>query len=588
MTDSKFRILSLDGGGVRGSYQANFIKFLEEKLPGKGRTHNEFDLICGTSTGAIIAAGLACNVSALKLSEFYKDHSSSIFNSGTLGYITPGPRYKVTPLEQQLRSVLGERTFEETKTGLYITASHLDRYGHKVFTNCGSETPDNLQTPLYEIVLASTAAPSYFPSKHIESDDISYVDGGLWANSPAFSAISWVNQELGVKHEDIILVSLGTGYVVKGLEKHQYDKLRSWSPDLIKNIFEMMFSAQTSFYEEQITKLIPAGQYLRIDHTLDSPIDLDDHHATISKLPTAASLSFQDNFSKLKPLLPSFNAFLQSNAQPAGKSSLIDDFHNASHNLRNHCCELYSAMEESNQEQLELFDSFNKEGVDFGTNQKLNESQKEKISKHLEDHQDNILKITTKFLSAIFSDLHNCLTLHMANKGITEQVHCCLKLIPEKSYRSIDISEPETYESLSVITAYRDYRTHMSQSRGSNGQRSWSIKKNSAFSECYNGKDRTEWSFIQNDLKALHNKGDYNNERKKFWEHYNATIVVPVQDNDKCLNTNIYGFLAADCLNEESKEIFTEGQEFPIMAFFADTIATFFRLIDQIEPDLYI
>src|SRR5256885_15481560 len=121
-TDNKpFRILSLDGGGVRGVFQAAFLVRLAERLAEKelGIIREHFNLIAGTSTGAIIAMGLALDIDPNRILDSYKSLSEKIFNKGWVGkafsYISSGPRYDQTKLEKPLKELFDNRQLGQAK-----------------------------------------------------------------------------------------------------------------------------------------------------------------------------------------------------------------------------------------------------------------------------------------------------------------------------------------------------------------------------------------------------------------------------------------------------------------------------------------
>ena len=232
------KLLALDGGGIRGLITLGILREMEKKLAersGQGsafRLGNWFDYIGGTSTGAIIAAGLARGMAIQELIQFYRDSGKAMFeNAALLKRLVSF--YEADPLRDKLREVFGA---ESTLEPQYLE-SLLLVVTHNVTTDSPwpiSSNPDaryndparmdcNLRIPLWQLVRASTAAPVYFPPEvlHWDKTDPSkafvFVDGGVTPyNNPAFliyrmaTAVPYrLNWKTGEKN--LLVVSVGTG-----------------------------------------------------------------------------------------------------------------------------------------------------------------------------------------------------------------------------------------------------------------------------------------------------------------------------------------------------------------------------------------
>ena len=223
-------MLALDGGGIRGVLTLSILKAIESKV---GMPLCEyFDYIAGTSTGAIIAAGLARGMSVDELIGFYRQTGTEMFQR-TRFLDRLNSLYRNGPLEQQLKQVFGEKTDlkpEHLKTLLLVVTRNVTtdspwplssnpeaRYNALARKDC------NLCIPLWKLVRASTAAPIYFPPEVIQVDPnddsktFVFVDGGItpynnpsfllyrFATDPAYR-LNWPKGE-----RDLLLVSVGTG-----------------------------------------------------------------------------------------------------------------------------------------------------------------------------------------------------------------------------------------------------------------------------------------------------------------------------------------------------------------------------------------
>ncbi len=241
---ARFQILSLIGGGIRGAFVTSYLKELEQKLGHPLADH--FDLIAGTSTGGIIAAGLAFGLSAADMHQFYVDYGATIFTErepykakGIYRYLFPTinwilkkrtggrldtafrARYCPDALEYAFAKGFGEHTLGDIEcTRLIMPAVNLTKGEPHVFrsTHLPKAIHDR-DIKIAEAVIATTAAPTYFPHRQI--GDNAFVDGGVWAADPSMLAVAEairiqqfekeLNAEAAIVTNDIHLLSVGTG-----------------------------------------------------------------------------------------------------------------------------------------------------------------------------------------------------------------------------------------------------------------------------------------------------------------------------------------------------------------------------------------
>ncbi|MCK4887752.1 MAG: patatin-like phospholipase family protein [Planctomycetes bacterium] len=232
-----FRVLTLDGGGMRGLYTAQLLLTLsqsfnpdfksEDKNPDIGKS---FDLICGTSTGAILACGLAAGIPIKKICQMYINKGQAIFPDPIPSKISVAwlAEYanKTTAnsvmLEKALTECLGNMTlgtlYKNRDIKLCIPSVNASTYrawvfktGHNEFKN----RADNYR--LVDICLASAAAPIFFPILEQENPDkpeqiIKFVDGGLWANNPILVGLieALTITDNDIPRQPIQLISVGT------------------------------------------------------------------------------------------------------------------------------------------------------------------------------------------------------------------------------------------------------------------------------------------------------------------------------------------------------------------------------------------
>jgi len=206
-----YRVLTLDGGGAKGFYTLGVLREMEG-LVGT-RLHEKFDLIFGTSTGAIIAAMLALGHSVDEIHELYKKHVISVM-------ALKAPAEKSTRLKALADEVFGEKKFEEVKTGIGIVATKWHNDRPMVFKASKEQAHGQLGTfkpgfgcTIADAVQASCSAYPFFAKKMVSTHlgDFELVDGGYCANNPTLYALADVIGPLGQERANIRVVSVGVG-----------------------------------------------------------------------------------------------------------------------------------------------------------------------------------------------------------------------------------------------------------------------------------------------------------------------------------------------------------------------------------------
>ncbi len=227
------RLLSIDGGGLKGLIPAEALIAMESQLDAlTGQSlplSDRFDLIGGTSTGAILAVGLALGLKAADLRDFYLKFGNEIF---TKVFLTERfwHSYPNGPLEQHLKDVFGKDTTlgsAKLRTNILIVSKNVTLGTTWFFTNnpTGKYFANNQGLPLWQIVRASSAAPTYFPPQTIYVPDdggqpqqYEFIDGGVSSyNNPSmqvFLEATDPNYRLGwpTGSDRLLLLSLGTGF----------------------------------------------------------------------------------------------------------------------------------------------------------------------------------------------------------------------------------------------------------------------------------------------------------------------------------------------------------------------------------------
>ena len=229
-----FYILSIDGGGFRGIFAAHILKRMEEEW--QIDWQNQFGMLAGTSTGAILAAGLACKMTATRLTEFYETHGRAIFTPRLRSRFDPfklfTSRYSNRKLREILEKEIGETLLGQVKIPLILPA--VDIGGGCVHVLKSKYDPTftrDKNVRVSDAVLASCSAPTYFDPVVIK-DKYRLVDGGLWANNPSLAATIDAHYRLKIPLEEVRVLSIGTGnskvFYPRSEGKYKDRLLRRW------------------------------------------------------------------------------------------------------------------------------------------------------------------------------------------------------------------------------------------------------------------------------------------------------------------------------------------------------------------------
>lgn len=298
MGDDTFRILSIDGGGIRGIFPAKILSEIENRLTKEGKPHSifqYFDLIVGTSTGGIIALALSFGIPASEITSMYCDNAKNIFQRN-YGLGAFNAKYKRDALEKLLKDKFkkdesGEQLrLHDAKTKLCIPAFKGGYATTTIYkTKHHADYERDYHIPAYQIALATSAAPTYFKPYDIvyekldnQGSDIiaGNIDGGVYANNPALIGLHEAVTKLRVPYNKLRILSIGTG-----LNRYQTEvdggKYGLWYWIKRKKLFDLMMYAQSEHVNEIINLLndgLPPDyqfMYDRINFDLNVKMDLD-------------------------------------------------------------------------------------------------------------------------------------------------------------------------------------------------------------------------------------------------------------------------------------------------------------------------
>jgi patatin-like phospholipase/acyl hydrolase len=270
----RIRILAIDGGGIRGIIPAMVLQRIEELTaqPIAGL----FDLVAGTSTGAVIALALLRGDSAGKpvfraqdIVDLYRTQGGCVFVSSPvwrflrLGGVL-GEKYPAAGVERCLREHFGASRLSETLVDVLVTSYEIESRTPWVFrTRSARANPLCEDFELADIARAAIAAPTYFSPKRIphpsQDDYYSFIDGGVHANNPAMCA--YVEARSMYRRRKVLLVSLGTGDIRESILHRQPGGwgLARWA----RSLFGIVLDGTSSATDSYLSQLLKAEAYYR-------------------------------------------------------------------------------------------------------------------------------------------------------------------------------------------------------------------------------------------------------------------------------------------------------------------------------------
>jgi patatin-like phospholipase/acyl hydrolase len=306
---------------------------LKKNHPDKA-LYEHFDLICGTSTGAILAIAIALGIPAADLVKFYKENASLIFPKWLFKVLPRKARAVVTSIygNKQLRRKLAEvygsvnggtpPIIKDLKTMVCIPSFNgNDGCINILKTKHHTDYNRDYKLPAHEVALSSASAPVYFPphsfsfeNEYGSGTNVNMIDGGIFANNPALIGILEATEKLGYSFASIRLLSLGTG-------KGRHIIKSSWKPKDIwywlfpkPRLLDIILDSQAQiteqyllFLQKAIAKQSKTFDYLRIQHDLGS--DTIDLNASSKKeLARLESIGNELSKNNLTPILNFLNS----------------------------------------------------------------------------------------------------------------------------------------------------------------------------------------------------------------------------------------------------------------------------------------
>jgi uncharacterized protein len=274
------KLLCIDGGGIRGIFAITILQALEEEV---GHPVGEiFDVVAGTSTGAIIAASVSLNKNMSEIYESYKHFGGKIFTrQAKVGLFKSV--YSDRSLRHLLKKAFGEVTLQDITKPLLVPAvdiTHGKPFIHR--SNYGHPDNEDLSIKLWDAVLSSCSAPVYFPPNKIGDQYLS-IDGGLWANNPSLVGMTEAIHFFNKTMNEINILSIGTGLqnIDFTNDKEKYWGINQWLPFHFPSMkvtpklldLALHLSSESVSYHCQ---LLLTDHYLRINEDLGEEVPFDE------------------------------------------------------------------------------------------------------------------------------------------------------------------------------------------------------------------------------------------------------------------------------------------------------------------------
>ena len=311
--DTTFKILSLDGGGIKGIFPAGILTFLEENCLGGQPIGDYFDLITGTSTGGILALGLGAGLTARSLMDLHVNEGHRVFppqqrRSGLKRWRRLfRNRYDRAALDELLLQTLGSKKLRDSRYRLLIPATEAKHGDPAVY-----KTPHHPgyfldgDKPMAEVAAATSAAPTYL--EPVLQDGYILLDGGIWANNPTMMGLVEALTCFKVERENIVVLSLGCGqdgFRINPKQAAGAGQLQ-W-----REIIYVAMHYQSLNAVNQAGLLLGRDKVTRLDRAENAePIDLDDWVKARELLPDEALTVAKENAERIT------KTFLMNTAVP--------------------------------------------------------------------------------------------------------------------------------------------------------------------------------------------------------------------------------------------------------------------------------
>lgn len=276
-----FRILALDGGGIRGAFTAAVLAKWDDMLKAGGGNNliSHFDLVAGTSTGAILAIGLAMGLKPREILEFYEKKGSQIFPKDRKLRHWLKSKHDSATLRGLLTEVYGDKTLEADSLCRLVIPTVRAKQGQAeaIVTPHSPDRTAYREISAVEAALASSAAPTYFDEATYDGAVAleKFLDGGVWANNPILPALAEAVRHLKIPLDRIDVLSIGT----LSSESDFTEQLGKGKAGWATHSVDLFFAAQEHGALVLAESFLGPTRHMRVNQQTPDEIKMDDSEA---------------------------------------------------------------------------------------------------------------------------------------------------------------------------------------------------------------------------------------------------------------------------------------------------------------------
>lgn len=275
MNSKTFNIINFDGGGLRGLLSISLFEKIQMQFPDMMRSTN---MIGGTSTGSLIALGLAYGLSAREIKELYSEANAKYIFSKSYSEVIR-PKYDNKNLKEVLLKVFPENLRLKDLSKLVIIptlyiGNETSEWKPIFYNNLPNSPTENAR--VVDVAMSSSAAPVFFPTYQC------HIDGGIIASDPSLATIVYtLSKALDKSLQEIRLLSIGTGYLYNSIKEDTtswgaMDWILSKEPSLPIISLTLEGNAQTS---QLFSKMLLEDNYHRLNPRMNRDVGMDDLEA---------------------------------------------------------------------------------------------------------------------------------------------------------------------------------------------------------------------------------------------------------------------------------------------------------------------
>jgi hypothetical protein len=295
-----FRILALDGGGLRGAFTAAVLAKWDEMLKAGGGNGivSHFDLVAGTSTGAILAIGLGLGLTPATILKFYREKGPLIFPKDRAIRHWLKSKHDSATLRGMLTEVYKEKALADASCRLVIpTVRATHGKAEAIVTPHSPDRTAFRNISAVDAALASSAAPTFFDEAHWDGPIATevFLDGGVWANNPILPALSEAVRHLHIPLDRIDVLSIGTLTNEHDFTEALGKGKAGWGAKSV----DLFFAAQEHGAMTLAESFLGPTRHLRVNQQIPLEIKLDDA-AAIGEMIERGNEAGQDSFIEVR------------------------------------------------------------------------------------------------------------------------------------------------------------------------------------------------------------------------------------------------------------------------------------------------